>query len=169
MTEGRPGDLEDSHDYAVRLTEEIIPAICSPETPHSQSRRAEENVSKISVGGAKASGSGLYAPTSEVSDYKQLLEELPRINGVDYNDVLCYLSKNIIDPKSDGEAIGGPDEEAWREAIATEIDNLRRRDVEIEVKRPDKLGKLLGTKYVFKTKFKHGQVDKCKSPQENSD
>jgi hypothetical protein len=112
---------------------------------------------------AEASGSGLYAPSSEVSDYKILPEDLPRIDGIDYQNVLYYLSENVIDPKSYGEAIGSPDEEAWRAAIATEIDNLRRRGVAIEVKRPDKLGRLLGTKYVFKTKFKHGKVDKRKA------
>ena len=70
------------------------------------------------------------------------------------------MLENVIDPKSYREAVGSQDGKAWLGAIANEIDNLKRRNVAIEVKRPDCSIRLLGIKYVFKTKFKHGMVDK---------
>ena len=51
----------------------------------------------------------------------------------------------------------------WQRAIATELDNLKRNRVFVEVVKPRGLGKLIGCRYVFKTKMKNGKIDKYKA------
>ena len=49
------------------------------------------------------------------------------------------------DPSSYRDAIGRTDGEKWQKAIATELDNLKRNKVFVEVPRPRDLGKRLDT------------------------
>ena len=69
------------------------------------------------------------------------------------------------DPSPYKEATSRLDKGQWQQAIATELENLRRNNVFVEVKRPHDLGKLVGCRYIFKTiiKMKNGKVDKHKA------
>jgi hypothetical protein len=81
---------------------------------------------------------------------------------LDYTDVFLAL---IIpkDPKSYDEAMSTPEASHWKEAIAVERDNLRRRGVLVEVPRPHGRDiRPIGTKLVFKTKVKDNRIDKYK-------
>ena len=60
--------------------------------------------------------------------------DLPRLYGVDYDGDMCYLSENVINQKTYSQGVSGPDGKAWLEAIIIEIENLKRRDVAVEVK-----------------------------------
>ena len=154
----------DEAKLALQSTEEVVNS--QPEylsIPPKSSRRATTEVRNTGENNSGDRGNGFELPISGVSDLSITLVDLPRLHGVDYSDVMCYISENVIDPKGYNEAVSGPDGKEWREAIAIEIDNLKRKGVVIEVKRPADLRKLLGTKYVFKTKFKHGSVDKRKA------
>ena len=67
------------------------------------------------------------------------------------------------DPITYREAISRQDGVKWQRAIATELDNLKRNRVFVEVVKPRGLGKLIGCRYVFKTKMKNGKIDKYKA------
>ena len=154
--DGTPSDSEPTEEKSSLAVEH-------PNTLCSLDRRVQGSSRNERVDGLKATGTELILPISGVYDLNKLSVEVPCLTGVDYNEVLNYLSENVIDPKTYREAIMSSDKDEWRKAIANEIDNLRRKGVTEEIPRPANLGRMIGTKYVFKTKFKHGKIDKYKA------
>jgi len=100
---------------------------------------------------------GTAALRALFSDY------LPCSSSLQYTLVEELALNPEKDPSSYKEAVSRPDAEKWREAISTELDNLKRNSVFVEVRRPANLTKLIGCRYVFKTKMKNGRVDKYKA------
>ena len=76
---------------------------------------------------------------------------LPGSSSVQYTLIEELALNPEKDPSSYKEAVSRPDAEKWREAISTELDNLKRNGVFVEVCRPTNLTKLIGCRYVFKT------------------
>ena len=91
------------------------------------------------------------------------LDYLPGSSSVQYTLIEELALNPEKDPSSYKEAVSRPDAERWREAISTELDNLKRNGVFVEVRRPTNLTKLIGCRYVFKTKMKNGKIDKYKA------
>ena len=90
-------------------------------------------------------------------------DNLPSSSCLQYTLVEELALNAEKDPSSYKEAISRPDSEKWREAISTELENLKRNNVFVEVQRPPNLSKLIGCRYVFKTKVKNGKIDKYKA------
>ena len=87
--------------------------------------------------------------------------EIPHVKGALYSFANEYIAYK--DPVTYSEALNGGNSEQWREAIATEVNNIKDRGVVREVKRPPDLRNLIGCRFVFKTKMKHGKIDKFKA------
>ena len=90
--------------------------------------------------------------------------DLPLIatEPVDYATAMKLSAEDAGEPRSYSEAITCPDRIRWLEAIAIEIENLKKREVLIEVRRPDYPIHVVDCKYLFKKKEKHGIVYKYK-------
>ena len=71
------------------------------------------------------------------------------------------------DPITVNQALTGPDKISWQEAIDNELQALTKTHgtmIEVEIKSLPPETKILGTKYVFKTKYKNGLIyDKRKA------
>jgi len=94
---------------------------------------------------------------------KAFFADLPHTSSLQYTLVEELVVNPEKDPSSYKEAVSRPDAEKWKGAIFTELDNLKRNGVFVEVRRPQNLGKLIGCRYVFKIKMKNGRVDKYKA------
>jgi len=94
---------------------------------------------------------------------KAFFADLPHTSSLQYTLVEELVLNPEKDPSSYKEAVSRPDAEKWKGAIFTELDNLKRNGVFVEVRRPQNLEKLIGCRYVFKTKMKNGRVDKYKA------
>ena len=81
---------------------------------------------------------------------------------VNYATAMKLSAVDAGEPKSYSEAIASPEREKWKEAITTELNNLKTREVLIEVPRPDYKIHVVDCKYLFKKKEKHGIVYKYK-------
>ena len=90
------------------------------------------------------------------------MEEFPS-TSFQYTLIEELVLESDKDPSSYKEAISRVDGNKWKKAITTELENLRRNNVFVEVKKPSSLGKLVGCRYVFKTKMKNGKIDKYKA------
>ena len=84
------------------------------------------------------------------------MEEFPS-TSFQYTLIEELVLESDKDPSSYKEAISRVDGNKWKQAITTELENLRRNNVFVEVKKPPSLGKLVGCRYVFKTKMKNGK------------
>ena len=80
---------------------------------------------------------------------------------LDYAFVLASIRENQ-DPKTYSEAMTSNEREQWKCAITTEINNLMKRGVIVEVDPPVGELRFVDTKYVFKKKEKNGLVYKYK-------
>ena len=102
---------------------------------------------------------GFDTPTREDSACSWI--EIPHVKGALYSFANQYIAYK--DPVTYSEALNGGNSEQWKEAIATEVKNIQDRGVVREVKRPSDLRNLIGCRFVFKTKMKHGKLDKFKA------
>jgi hypothetical protein len=82
---------------------------------------------------------------------------------VDYGTAMKLAAVDTGEPRSYSEAIAGPERAKWLEAITTELQNLKKREVLIEVPRPEYPIHVVDCKYLFKKKEKHGIVYKYKA------
>ena len=80
-----------------------------------------------------------------------------------YAMALSDARVDLKEPNNYLEAINSMESDKWREAIAVEINNLKKRDVLHEVVKPHYQINMVDTKYVFKKKEKHGVVYKYKA------
>jgi hypothetical protein len=87
--------------------------------------------------------------------------EVPHVKGALYTFANEYVASN--DPVTVKEALSGPFAVQWKKAIATEVSNIKDRGVVEEVVRPSDLRNVIGCKFVFKKKMKHGELDKYKA------
>ena len=87
--------------------------------------------------------------------------EVPHNKGALYSFVNQYMMYS--DPVTYSEALQGANAEQWKQAIATEVSNITDRGVVIEVPKPHNSRNVMGSRFVFKTKMKHGVLDKFKA------
>jgi hypothetical protein len=90
-----------------------------------------------------------------------LVVEVPHFKGALYTFANDYVARK--DPVTVKEAMSGSLANRWKQAIATEISNIKDRGVVEEVVAPSDLRNIIGCKFVFKTKMKHGELDKYKA------
>jgi hypothetical protein len=103
-------------------------------------------------------GDASYDELVEILNLPQSAQE-----PLDYAMAITLSTISASEPRSYAEAIKSPEKERWQEAIAIEIENLKKRGVLIEVPRPEYKIEMVDTKYVFKKKEKHGVVYKYKA------
>jgi hypothetical protein len=102
---------------------------------------------------------GFDTPTRD--DSSCLWVDIPHHKGALYSFANQYIAYK--DPVTYSEALNGSNSEQWKEAIATEVKNMIDRGVVKEVKLPPNLRNLIGCRFIFKTKMKHGKLDKFKA------
>ena len=73
----------------------------------------------------------------------------PSAFAATYTLVEQFVSDSENDPTLYKEAISHQDGVKWRRAIATELDNLKRNRVFVEVVKPRGLDKLIGCRYAI--------------------
>ena len=104
---------------------------------------------------------GFDDPRVGAESTMSLAVEVPHFKGALYTFANEYVAKK--DPATVKEALSGSLTDQWKEAIATEIANIKDRGVVEEVVRPPNLRNIIGCKFIFKTKMKHGELDKYKA------
>jgi hypothetical protein len=116
-----------------------------------------------------------YESTVDTDDSSSGPVEVPQVAGVrrsertpkprKMDDYVTYFTNEEImpDPMTIEEAMSRPDKELWKQAIQSELQSLKENDTWMLVDRP-KNQKILGTKWVFKTKRNaDGEVERYKA------
>jgi len=103
----------------------------------------------------------------ESDRYKEMVNSLDlpvsAQQPLSYEMALLDARVDLNEPRNYREAINSEESDKWREAIAVEINNLKKREVLHEVIKPHYQINMVDTKYVFKKKEKHGIVYKYKA------
>ena len=110
---------------------------------------------------------GLRRPSATISrmSSKAGLLNLPDSaqEPLDYAFVIALFNRDSPEPTTYREAMSSQDREMWKEAISTEVMNLLKRGVIVEVDPPKgEEIRFVDTKYVFKKKEKNGEIYKYK-------
>jgi hypothetical protein len=104
---------------------------------------------------------GLDEPRVQANSSISFVVDVPHFKGALYTFANEYVASK--DPATVKEALSGPCADQWKQAIATEVKNIKDRGVVEEVVRPPDLRNIISCKFVFKTKMKHGELDKYKA------
>jgi hypothetical protein len=103
----------------------------------------------------------------EMSRYEELVSDLDlpvsAQQPLSYAMALSDARVDLSEPRNYCEAINSTESDRWREAIAIEINNLKKREVLHEVVKQQHQINMVDTKYVFKKKEKPGVVYKYKA------
>ena len=151
----------------LNLLSPVIPGLAPAET-RCQMRRREHHEEEL-IPRKELTTSAVT--NCEVQDERNRYKEL--VNGLNlpvsaeeplsYAMALANARVDLSEPSNYREAINSLESDKWQEAIATEINNLKKRDVLHEVVKPQYQINMVDTKYVFKKKEKHGVVYKYKA------
>ena len=104
---------------------------------------------------------GFDTPRVGADSTYSFVVEVPHFKGALYTFANEYIASK--DPVTVKEAMSGSLAHRWKQAFATEISNIKDRGVVEEVVAPSDLRNIIGCKFVFKTKMKHGELDKYKA------
>lgn len=161
------GWCEYEHMGMLYLLSPVIPGLAPAETRCPKRRRQHFEEETIPRENLTTSVETNDEVLNESSRYKELVDNLTlpvsAQEPLSYAMALSDARVDLKEPTSYREAINSVEASKWREAIAVEINNLKKREVLIEVKKPQTHISMVDTKYVFKKKEKHGVVYKYKA------